>query len=178
MVIGEGSHFEAIFFAPASTQRAYTKLCKFIALDRTHTRSKYCMMLLIAYGIDANNNVLPLAWALVPTENEAYQTWFCEELQTSFPGIQEIGYVFISDREKGLAAALSTIFPFGCHAYCCQHIADNVQSNYRIRAKALFWPCAQAKTCAAYEAVLAELLKLSLSTGEYVDSIPYKMWAL
>jgi hypothetical protein len=28
------------------------------------------MMLIIAVGIDANNNVLPLSWALVPTENE------------------------------------------------------------------------------------------------------------
>jgi hypothetical protein len=60
IVIGEGSYFEAIFFAPASTQRAYTKLCKFIALDRTYTRSKYCIMLLIVYSIDTNNNVLLL----------------------------------------------------------------------------------------------------------------------
>jgi hypothetical protein len=28
------------------------------------------MMLIIAVGIDANDNAIPLAWALVPTESE------------------------------------------------------------------------------------------------------------
>ena len=30
------------------------------------------MMLLIACGIDANDKVVPLAWALVPIENEIW----------------------------------------------------------------------------------------------------------
>jgi hypothetical protein len=29
-------------------------------------------MLLVATGIDANDNVLPLSWAIVPTENEKW----------------------------------------------------------------------------------------------------------
>ena len=40
-----------------------------MALDATHTKSKYRMMLLIAITINANDNLLPLAWALVLTKN-------------------------------------------------------------------------------------------------------------
>jgi hypothetical protein len=32
-------------------------------------------MLLIACGIDANDKVVPIAWALVPIENEAWWMW-------------------------------------------------------------------------------------------------------
>jgi hypothetical protein len=47
---------------------------EFVALDSSHTRSKFRMMLMIAVGIDANDNVLPLSWALVPTESEEWWT--------------------------------------------------------------------------------------------------------
>jgi hypothetical protein len=46
----------------------------------THTKSKYRMMMFIACGIDANNETIPLAWALVPTENELWWSWFCDHL--------------------------------------------------------------------------------------------------
>jgi hypothetical protein len=42
----------------------------FYALDSTYTRSRYNLTLLIAVGIDAKDYILPLAWALVPGENE------------------------------------------------------------------------------------------------------------
>jgi hypothetical protein len=42
----------------------------FYALDGTHTRSRYNLTLLIAVGIDAEDRILPLAFALVPRENE------------------------------------------------------------------------------------------------------------
>jgi hypothetical protein len=40
------------------------------AVKGIHTRSKYQMQLIIAYGVDVNNNGVPLAWALVPIEDE------------------------------------------------------------------------------------------------------------
>jgi hypothetical protein len=66
----ERGNFEAVFFCPASCIRACSQIRRFIAIDRTYTRSKYRMQLLIACGIDANNNSVPIAWALVPIEDE------------------------------------------------------------------------------------------------------------
>ena len=60
------------------------------------------MMLLIACGIDANNNVLPLSQALVPTENEEWWTWFLAFLSSNFEAINEDNCIFISDRDKGI----------------------------------------------------------------------------
>jgi hypothetical protein len=138
--------FEAIAIAPAATINACSFLRCFVCLDGCHTSSKYHMMLLIAVGMDANSNALPLAWAVVPTENEEWWLWFCEFLKSAFNPMQEEEFIFMSDREKGLSSAISTVFPSAFQAKCCQHISDNVQQRYGIKCKPLFWNCAYAKT--------------------------------
>ena len=73
----------------------------FYALDGTHTRSQYNLTLLIAVGIDAEDRILPFAWALVPIENEAWWSWFCKHLFEAFGGSFQPDTVIISDRDKG-----------------------------------------------------------------------------
>ena len=76
-------------------------------------------MLIIAVGINTNDNILPLSWALVPTENEHWWTWFCNFLKSWFPLMSQKGFVFMSNRDKGLKASLNVIFPEGAPAHCC-----------------------------------------------------------
>ena len=66
----ETGAFEAVCVAPAATVSASYRLRRFFAIDACHTKSQFPMMLMIVCGLDANNNVLLLSWALVPTENE------------------------------------------------------------------------------------------------------------
>jgi hypothetical protein len=100
------------------------------------------MMLMIVVGIDANDNAIPLAWALVPIESEEWWTWFCEFLKDTFDKLLDEGYVFISNRDKGLATTVHTVFLQGCAAHCCQHIVDNVQTDFGVKCWPLFWKCA------------------------------------
>ena len=72
--ISESGRFEAIFVMLGSIRATLGTLRPFYALDGTHTRSRYNLTLLIAVGIDTEDHILPLAWALVPIENEA---WWC-----------------------------------------------------------------------------------------------------
>jgi hypothetical protein len=69
-------HFQAAFFAPGGMRHAARMLRTIIGIDGAHTGSKFRMTLLIVVGIGANNETLPLAWALVPIESEAWWTWF------------------------------------------------------------------------------------------------------
>jgi hypothetical protein len=62
--------FEASVFIPSVSRYATEFLRPFYGLDGTHTRSKYGMTLLILVGINRNDEILPLAWALVPVENQ------------------------------------------------------------------------------------------------------------
>jgi hypothetical protein len=57
----ETGRFEAAAFALSATINACQNIQKFVALDICYTKSKYPMMLMIAVGIDANDNAIPLA---------------------------------------------------------------------------------------------------------------------
>jgi hypothetical protein len=54
-------NFQAAFFAPRGIQRAGRWICKFIGIDGTYTGSKFRMTLLIAVGINANDETLLMA---------------------------------------------------------------------------------------------------------------------
>jgi hypothetical protein len=55
------SRFEAIFIMLGSIRSRIHLLRPFYALDGTHTRSQYNLILLIAVGIDAEDRILPFA---------------------------------------------------------------------------------------------------------------------
>ena len=89
------------------------------------------MTLLIACTLDGNNEILPLAWAVVPIEDVANWTWFLKHMKDAFYEIDKReDMVMISDRDKGLQAAVSAIFPKAYHSHCCQHLADNIQKSF------------------------------------------------
>jgi len=66
----ETRRFQAIAFALSATIHAHRFLRNFVAFNACYTKSKYLMTLMIAVRIDANDNAIPLAWALVLTESE------------------------------------------------------------------------------------------------------------
>lgn len=72
--------FEALFVMIGPIRATLHNIRPFYALDGTHTRSRYNLTLLIIVGIDTEDHVLPLAFALVPIENETWWSWFCEQL--------------------------------------------------------------------------------------------------
>jgi hypothetical protein len=170
-------NFEAVFFAPAGCKKACVQIRPILAVDGTYTRSKYRMQLLIAVGIDANSNGVPVCWALVPIENEYWWTWFFENMLKALPGTANKSYMFISDREKGLGPVLAKVYLLAFYAYCCQYIADNIQTQFGIRSRSPFWACARSKNKLVFDKALAELYKINAKAGEYIDSILYKYWA-
>jgi hypothetical protein len=139
------TRFEALFVSLGSTISMLRTLRPFYALDGTHTRSRYNLTLLIAVGIDAEDRILPLAWALVPGENETWWSWFCEHLAKAFDVGLPDQYVIISDRDKGLLNAVQSKLPGANHAMCCQHIAENIHKRFGKEHKAL-WQIANIHT--------------------------------
>ena len=78
-------------------------------IDGTHTKSRYQMILSIACGIDANSNVVLLAWALVPAEDESWWGWFRTYLKAAYPCKSTITtiVIFILTRVKLILLSLS-----------------------------------------------------------------------
>lgn len=134
------SRFHSIFVAPGSARQAFTRMRPFIAVDGTFTKNRFIQILLLSVGMDAQDQLIILAWAVVP--NECYETWswFLHCLYESYPSTNHADSVIINDREKGLLQAVHDVLPIAFNAFCCWHIASNVQSKFGLAAKRLVMP--------------------------------------
>ena len=86
---------------------------------------------LAATARDGNNNLYPLAFGVVGSEETATWCWFLTQLKYSLGGGSgKFGnYTIMSDRQKGLLAAVHQVFPDSHHRYCLRHIYANFQST-------------------------------------------------
>jgi hypothetical protein len=173
----QDNRFEALFMVLGSIRSQIHYLQPFYTLDSTHTRSQYNLTLLIAVGIDTEDCILPIAWALVPSENETWWTWFCEHLFEAFDGSFEPDTVIISDRNKGLLNAVKSKLPGIYHAMCCQHIVENIHKKFSIQYKAPFWQIARAGSLRAFDMAVQALQNTAPEVKEYISSIGYKTFA-
>ena len=168
--------FQGIFIALGPLRQAICHLRHFLAVDGTHTRSKYRMILAVAVGIDANDEVLPVCWALMPQENEYWWSWFCGNMGQAFPDLKlpqraSTNWVVISDREKGLVTGIENTLPRINHIHCCQHIAENICARYGKAAKHLWWPIARATSPEPRQKAMEALRDTNIKAWEYVKAL-------
>ena len=146
-------------------------------MDGTHMKDQYRMTILSMVTLDGNNQIIPLSWAIVPAEDYENWRWFLRQVARYIP-LDEEDSVIMSDRGKGLVAAVDEIYPQAVHGYCCQHLAENVEANgFSKECKRLFWCAAFAESEVAYDAVLVKIQAEDPNCHDYLRAIPAERWA-
>ncbi|GJZ61273.1 RNA-directed DNA polymerase, eukaryota, reverse transcriptase zinc-binding domain protein [Tanacetum coccineum] len=96
--------------------------------------------LLTAMGRNANNQMFPIAWAVVSVENKNNWCWFLSLLHEDLSLGRGSGLTIISDAHKGLIEAVSSWFPNAEHRQCTRHIYANFKRKWSgLQYKRLFW---------------------------------------
>jgi transposase-like protein len=89
---------------------------------------KYMGTLLVAISYDAENALVPLAFALVERENKDSWGWFLRLVRIHVVGPRrEVGV--ISDRHQGILSAVQEQIPGYAplhHRWCTRHLAENL----------------------------------------------------
>lgn len=168
-------HFRRCWFIPQATINAFKYCQTFVATDETHTKGRYPMILLAITALDGNNKTLPLAWALVPSETKEDWMYFLNAIRQFFPGLLNDTTVIMSDRGKGLVPALDQIFPTAAHAFCCQHLAENVVLKWPT-CRRKFWQAAYAKTKKRFDEVIQATRKDHPACAVYLRTISRDCW--
>ncbi|GJZ71863.1 zinc finger, PMZ-type containing protein [Tanacetum coccineum] len=106
--------------------------------DKNYFRRMYICFK--AMGRDGNNQMYPLAWAMVGLENKDNWAWFLSLLQDDL----ELGYgggvIILSDGHKGLIEVVSGILPDSEHRQCTRHIYANFKRKWSgLQYKRLFY---------------------------------------
>ncbi|CAD6985950.1 unnamed protein product, partial [Tilletia controversa] len=170
--VAEESHqsvaFKRCFVAPAPARFAFPYCRPIIALDGTFLKGKVKLVLLLAATFDANDSLIILAWALVPSESTSSWTWFIRNLKTAFPRVESKLMTVVSDRDKGLMAAVDDQLPDVSHAYCCYHLAANLKKHHGASTQPLFWRCVYAMTKAEFDLAMDQLRVRCKEAADYL----------
>ncbi|KAL9667565.1 hypothetical protein QQ045_001927 [Rhodiola kirilowii] len=93
-----------IFWAFSECILAFKHCRPILSIDGTHMYEKYNVKLLVAIGLDANNRILPLSFALVESKNTSRWKWCMSCIREGVT--QREGLCVVSDRHAGILAAM------------------------------------------------------------------------
>lgn len=100
-----------------------------IGLDGCHIKGHHTGQLLTAIGVDANNGMYPIAYAVVESEGKSSWSWFLNYLREDVKLNNGLHWTFITDKQKGLKEALSGMWEEGAipaeHRHCARHLKNN-----------------------------------------------------
>nr|GEW22803.1 hypothetical protein CTI12_AA091940 [Tanacetum cinerariifolium]GEX17592.1 hypothetical protein CTI12_AA091940 [Tanacetum cinerariifolium]GEX18889.1 hypothetical protein CTI12_AA091940 [Tanacetum cinerariifolium] len=99
--------------------------------------------LLIAIGRDANNQMYPIAWAVVKVENFKNWSWFISLLAEDLELGHDTCITIISYSHKGLLDVVSDWLPNVEHREYIRHVFANFKNKFSgVQLQRLFWKAA------------------------------------
>ncbi|PRQ43114.1 putative transposase, MuDR, plant, MULE transposase domain-containing protein [Rosa chinensis] len=94
--------FKRIYICFGAMKKGWIEGCRpIIGVDGCHLKTVHKGQLLTAVGIDGNNFMYPIAWAVVEKETREAWTWFFKFLKDDLCLVNDYTYVFMSDKQKG-----------------------------------------------------------------------------
>ncbi|KAL0322995.1 UNVERIFIED_CONTAM: hypothetical protein Sangu_1918800 [Sesamum angustifolium] len=151
-----------------------------ISVDGTHLYTKYKYKLLIAAAMDGNQQVLPLAFAVVDEETYPSWKWFLQQLSRHIIRGRR-GMCLISDRHGGLIKAVREgpdfVSPHGVHRYCLRHVCSNFNSTIKnVVLKDLCWQAGSEYQLRKFNRIMDEIKKQDVKAFAYLDAINKEKW--
>nr|GFB40629.1 hypothetical protein [Tanacetum cinerariifolium] len=86
-----------------------------LGLDGSFLSGSYPGWILTAVGVDPNNGIYPLAYAIVESENKDSWKCFLECVGDDLDLFKNSNFTFISNRQKGIISAIAESFPSAEH---------------------------------------------------------------
>lgn len=127
--IKEDSSFHRLFVSFHASIYGFQQGCRpLLFLDSTVLYAKYQGTLLAAVGVDGNDGVFPVAFAVVDEETDDNWHWFLSELKSAVSTSRPI--TFVSAFQNGINESLSDIFSKDCyHGYCLRYLGENLYKD-------------------------------------------------
>ncbi|KAM5550852.1 hypothetical protein ABKV19_027282, partial [Rosa sericea] len=155
--------FKRLYICLGALKNGFKAGCRsLIGLDGAHLKTCFGGQLLTAVGIDANNTSWVVAYAKVELETKDSWIWFlellCKDLSCENNGR---GWIFISDKQKGLKPALQEVVPSAQIRFCARHLWTNFTKKFPGKVmKDQMWRCAKATTLPYFQKEMEEMKTL------------------
>ncbi|CAJ2671965.1 unnamed protein product [Trifolium pratense] len=175
----DGPVFLRMYVCFQASKTAFVTCCRpLIGLDGCFLKGLYGGQLLTAVGKDGNNQMFPIAFAIVEAENKDSWSWFVQLLLEDLNKIQSRRWSFISDQQKGLVDTLKGIDANVEHRFCVKHLYGNWRKKYPgEQMKQSLWIAARATTVPEFERAMENMKKLNEDAWKDISQIPPSMWS-
>ena len=120
--------FQRVFWTFHPSIEGFKHCWLVLNIDGTHLYGKYKDTLMIDRDYDGNNQLFPLAFALIGDENIDSWGWFLACIKTRVTHMR--GLCVISNRHPGIITTMSDVHlgwsePYAYHRVCMHHLARN-----------------------------------------------------
>ena len=152
--------FKRLYICFNSLARGFVEGCRrVVGLDACFLKSETKGQLMSAVGKDGNNQMFPIAWAVVEGENQASWTWFIELLMQDLGISDGLGWTIMSDQQKGLQNAVARLLPHVEHRNCARHVYANWKKRGHSTQllKTLFWKVVKCTTHNDFKRIMQEM---------------------
>ncbi|GJZ29922.1 hypothetical protein Tco_0574969 [Tanacetum coccineum] len=151
---------------------------KVIGLDGCFLKHTCRGELLTAMGRDANNQMYPIAWAVVRVENADNWGWFLHLLHDDLCLNDGTGITIISDSHKGLIDAVNDWLPEAEHRKCTRHIYANFKKKYSgLQYQRLFWAAASCTLEQQFLQIMDQIKLLDANAYDYLIQRDPNSWS-
>ncbi|XP_065871887.1 uncharacterized protein [Euphorbia lathyris] len=171
--------FKYLYYRLAAEKQGYfSGLRPLICLDGCHLKSYMGGHILSAIARDGNENMFPLALAVVDAECKESGSWFLGLLQDDFGSVEETGWVFMSDQQKGLLELFKELMPNVEHRHCVKQMYENMKIRFKgLEYKNLLWDAASVGTRQLWEHHMSKLKEFDQQAYDWVMQHDPKTWA-
>ncbi|KAL4558095.1 hypothetical protein LXL04_036291 [Taraxacum kok-saghyz] len=172
------SYFQRMYVCFKAIKHGWMIGCRrVIGLDGSFLKGPCQGELLIAIGRDPNNQVFPIAWAVVEVENKDNWRWFLNLLSDDLRLQRGGELTVISDQHKGLLEATKEILPSVEHRKCARHIYANFSKFYSgLELKNMFWAAAFSTVEGEFERIMDEINQVNPDAYKHLIVRHPKTW--
>ncbi|CAL9002060.1 unnamed protein product, partial [Prunus brigantina] len=176
---GDTPRFQRVYICLQACKQGFLDGCRpYIGLDGCHIKGPHPGQLLCAVGVDANNGMFPLAYAVAEVESYNTWKWFLELLSHDLKIENNHGYLFMTDKQKGLIDAVDDLFPNAEHRCCLKHLYANFLKEHKgLALKLQMESIARATTLPWFVEEMKKMLELDTTAHAWLCERDASQWA-
>ncbi|XP_070007585.1 uncharacterized protein [Nicotiana sylvestris] len=149
-----------------------------VVVDGTFLKSAYRGIMLTASTMDAAGKILPLAYVVVDSENDASWKWFFEQFKQAYG--ERTSMCVVLNRNESILKATSIVYPGMPHYSCMWHIWTNIRATFEkghLQLNELYFATARSYTLDEFNERMSKIEEIDPRVKSYLYNIGYHRWS-
>ncbi|XP_047264764.1 uncharacterized protein LOC107864724 [Capsicum annuum] len=174
----EDNEFLYIFIALTTFIQGFDHCRPMILVDASYLRGLYNGTFVAACTMDGAGHIFPLAYEIVDSENDAFWTWFFQNLKEAYGEREHMCVVF--DRNPSIIKVVAGVYKNVPHYTCMWHLWVNVKKKIRKSHNALseiFYTMAKSYSKSEFHNLMEKVEVVDVRVKNYLELAGYDKWA-